>query len=187
MRTAGYPTACSRCYAYKGHFTYPTVEAANEVRLAAYYNVNTWPEKLAHLIKLSVAIGDPYFRWFSSGDLQSAQMLLDIFTVCKLTPEVKHWLPTQERYTINDALAIDQQPGNLVIRISAPIINGVTPVAPNSSVVLGPMSTDSWVARHAVNSQTRYHCPASLRDDYECGDCRACWEGEIKTIAYKLR
>jgi hypothetical protein len=163
------------------------VEAANEVRLAAYYNVEDWPDKLARFIKLSVAVGDPYFRWFSSGDLQSAQMLLDIFTVCRLTPEIQHWLPTQERYMVNDALKIEKQPGNLTIRISAPVINGVTPVAPNSSAVLGPMSSVGWRKRVASNTQTRYHCPASLRDTYECGDCRACWDASIKTICYKLR
>lgn len=187
-------TACSVCYARKGRFTIGPTLKANEKRLAAYYAVPDWPQKMAQLVELSVSVGDPYFRWFSSGDLQSVDMLLDIMRVCWLTPGVRHWLPTEERGFVQEAQAIWQRehgaphPPNLVIRVSAPEINGVIPADfPHTSVIVGPKSEHQWAARVKYHTNTRWHCPASLNEKYECGSCRACWAAEVETVVYKLR
>ena len=57
-----------------------------------------------------------YFRWHDSGDVQNLDHLNKIYEVCKLTPDVKHWMPTREAWT-KDHLA--SCPDNLVIRFSA--------------------------------------------------------------------
>jgi hypothetical protein len=39
-----------------------------------------------------------WFRWHDAGDVQNLdQHMAKIIEVCKLTPDTKHWLPTQER------------------------------------------------------------------------------------------
>ena len=179
-------TVCSKCYAHKGHFVMGPVHKANEQRLLAFYAVEDWHVYMARYIELLVPIGDPHFRWFSSGDLQSATMLTTIFKVCELTPTVRHWLPTQERGFVEQALRMADKPDNLVIRISGPMINGVPPLADNTSVVVGPVSKEAWTKRVAANTHTRFHCEASAGDDYACGTCRACWDSTVETVVYKL-
>jgi len=179
-------TVCSKCYACKGHFVMGRVHEANEQRLLAFYAVPHWPVYMARLIELTVPIGNPYFRWFSSGDLQSSSMLTNIFKVCELTPSVQHWLPTQERGFVEQALRGADKPDNLVIRVSAPLINGVPPIAEHTSVVVGPVAEDAWEKRVAANTKTRFHFEASVGDDFECGSCRACWDSTVETVVYKL-
>ena len=55
-----------------------------------------------------------YFRWHDSGDIQDVEHLLKIFEVCKLSPDVKHWMPTREAWTKE---YLDQAPDNLTISI----------------------------------------------------------------------
>ena len=52
-----------------------------------------WAEVMAFLIEQNSC---GYFRWHDSGDLQGQQHLDQIIEVCRLTPDVKHWLPTRE-------------------------------------------------------------------------------------------
>ena len=40
-----------------------------------------------------------YFRWHDSGDVQDLDHLRRIYEVCKLTPDVQHWMPTREACT----------------------------------------------------------------------------------------
>ncbi len=48
--------------------------------------------------------GEPFFRWFDSGDLQSVEMVRDIVAVAERTPEIRHWLPTREYATVREYL-----------------------------------------------------------------------------------
>jgi hypothetical protein len=38
------------------------------------------------------------FRWHDSGDVQDLKHLAKIFKVARLTPNIKHWLPTREAW-----------------------------------------------------------------------------------------
>ena len=83
----------------------------------------------------------------------------------RLTPGTKHGMPTREAW-IKDHL--DSKPDNLVIRFSAPMIDQAAPASwPNSSEVVTEGAT----------------CPAPQQGN-SCGDCRNCWNPEIKTIKY---
>lgn len=177
---------CAKCYALKGHFTYKSTEVNNERRLLAYYQHSNWASLLARLINLSVPVGNPYFRWFSSGDLQSLGMLRAIASVCEQTPHVKHWLPTQEREMLSQYLESEVLPPNLVVRVSSTTINGVPTTHTHNSVVISDYTQASWAKRVKRNTFTRFSCPSSLTPDHSCGTCRACWDSRIRTICYKL-
>ena len=59
-------------------------------------------------------------------------------------------------------------PDNLVIRFSAPMVDQDAPSSwPNTSTVVTAGAT----------------CPAPTQDN-ECKDCRACWNPEVKNVAY---
>ena len=110
----------------------------------------------------------PWFRWHDSGDLQSAQHLINIFEVCKLTPETMHWLPTREAKFL--PLSTDSIPKNLIIRLSGHKID--KPAAgfwPWTSTVVTEMKS----------------CPAKEQGN-QCLDCRACWTRDVPNIAYGL-
>jgi hypothetical protein len=88
-------STCEGCYADKGCYVFPVVQAAQYRRLAAIKNP-LWVEAMATLINSKKS---KYFRWHDSGDVQDVDHLLKIFEVCKLTPETRHWLPTREAWT----------------------------------------------------------------------------------------
>ena len=153
-------SVCSACYALKGNYTrYKAIKAAQYVRLASL-NSELWTAAIVTQIKRQ-----KYFRWHDAGDVQDLNHLNKIYEVCRLTPDTKHWMPTREAW-IKDHL--DSKPDNLVIRFSAPMIDQAAPASwPNSSEVVTEGAT----------------CPAPQQDN-SCGDCRNCWNPEIKTIKY---
>jgi len=153
-------SVCSACYALKGNYTrYKAIKAAQYVRLASLNN-ELWTAAIVTQIKRQ-----KYFRWHDAGDVQDVQHLNKIYEVCRLTPETRHWMPTREAW-IKDHL--DSKPDNLVIRFSAPMIDQAAPASwPNSSEVVTEGAT----------------CPAPKQGN-SCGDCRNCWNPEIKTIKY---
>ena len=153
-------SVCSACYALKGNYTrYKAIKAAQYVRLASLSN-ELWTAAIVTQIKRQ-----KYFRWHDAGDVQDVQHLNKIYEVCRLTPDTRHWMPTREAW-IKDHL--EGKPDNLVIRFSAPMIDQAAPASwPNSSEVVTEGAT----------------CPAPQQGN-SCGDCRNCWNPEIKTIKY---
>ena len=153
-------SVCSACYALKGNYTrYKAIKAAQYVRLASLKS-GLWTAAIVTQIKRQ-----KYFRWHDAGDVQDLDHLNKIYEVCTLTPDTKHWMPTREAW-IKDHL--DRAPANLVIRFSAPMIDQAAPASwPNNSEVVTEGAT----------------CPAPKQGN-SCGDCRQCWDPEVKTIKY---
>jgi hypothetical protein len=108
-----------------------------------------------------------WFRWHDSGDIQSLDHLKKIFEVCKLTPDVNHWLPTREASIIG-SITPDQVPKNLIIRLSAHKIDG-------RAATFWP-----WTSSVVTSEKT---CPAAEQGN-KCLDCRACWNRDVKNVAY---
>ena len=154
-------SVCFDCYALKGCYVFKVVQDAQYRRLAAIKHP-LWVGAMAHLINSKKA---NVFRWHDSGDVQDEEHLIKIFAVCKLTPKIRHWLPTREAWI---KAFLPECPENLVIRFSAPMVDQEAPASwPNSSEVVTAGAT----------------CPAAQQDN-ECRDCRACWDSNIKTIKY---
>ena len=86
-------TPCFFCYAKKGNYTrYPAIKAAQYRRLKAIEHPQ-WVEAMAaqnqkfKMVPLARCRRCP----------RSKEHMAKILEVCKLTPDTKHWLPTQER------------------------------------------------------------------------------------------
>ena len=154
-------SVCYDCYAMKGCYVFKVVQDAQYRRLAAIKDPQ-WVTAMAHLINSKKP---DVFRWHDSGDVQDLDHLNKIFSVCKLTPGRRHWMPTREAW-IKDHL--DRCPSNLVIRFSAPMVDQAAPASwPNTSTVVTAQAT----------------CPAPHQGN-QCKDCRNCWNSEIKNISY---
>ncbi len=160
-------SVCAGCYALKGNYArYPEIKKSQYKRLASISRPE-WVEAMAVVINSKAVAQHGYFRWHDAGDIQSPEHLQKIFEVCKLTPKVKHWMPTREAQFLKD---IDpaQVPDNLIIRMSSHMIDQ------------GPVTF--WPHTSTVGSSTRT-CPAPDQAG-KCGDCRSCWNKEIPNIEY---
>jgi hypothetical protein len=157
-------STCSGCYALKGRYRFPNVQAALQRRLAKLHSPR-WVDAMVTLID-----NDPVMRWHDSGDIQSAKHLTNIFEVCNRTPDTMHWLPTREARFIK-LLDPDVVPKNLKIVLSDHMND--QKVQPSWWPYTSGVTTDH-------GSVT---CPAS-RQGNKCLDCRKCWDRETKRVIY---
>jgi len=158
---------CSFCYAKKGRYIFPVVQAAMERRFRALEKPY-WIENMAKAIN-----GSTWFRWHDSGDLQSVEHLEKIVAVAQLTPTTRHWLPTRENKMVLAYLEDSVFPSNLCVRVSSAMVGG-KPLDkfPNTSTVHVPM-----------HPSVGHSCPARYQDN-KCGDCRACWNTDVANVSY---
>ena len=157
-------TPCFKCYAdNRGRYRFPNVKDALTRRLESLTHPQ-WVEAMAVLIK-----SKKHFRWHDSGDLQSVQHLINIFEVCKLTPDTMHWLPTQERKFL--PLSQDSMPKNLIIRLS----NSKNDTKPGRA-------WDHW-STVVTTPRAGHVCPAPKQGN-QCGSCRACWNRSVSNVTY---
>ena len=167
-------TICNKCYALKGHYTFPVVVDAHKMRLDAVKRPE-WVDYMAELLTLKYKRLDKsrlYHRWFDSGDIQSYAHLMKIFEVCELTPHIKYWLATRE-YKIVDQIKEEDVPKNLCLRVSAIKVDSPPP------------KFWKWTSGvHKDKPAIGRECPA-YKQDGECGSCRSCWSRSVKQVSYK--
>jgi hypothetical protein len=115
-----------------------------------------------------------YFRWHDSGDLQSFQHLLDIVSIAERLPSVNFWLPTREKQYINMFMrSFGDFPDNLIVRVSAAMIDSEAPTGyANTSTVHSSALVDGIECKAYLNAN-------------KCGDCRLCWNKEVKNVSYR--
>ena len=168
-------TVCSICYVDNGFATiYPCVKIAQNNRLALYNaNPELWIKSFSFILNKR---NSEFFRWFDSGDLQSVKMLKDIVSICKKTPNCKHWLPTKEpKYVSEYIRQYGQLPANLTIRLSAVFVDGKPP---------SKLANKLNVQVSEVSSRGNYTCLAPLQE-HKCLDCRKCWDNNIHSVVYQ--
>jgi len=162
---------CSFCYARKGRYVFPNVKAAMKKRLKALEQID-WVDMMVFMIGKREKTG--FFRWHDSGDVQGVWHLEKIAEVARRLPHIKFWLPTREYRFVREWIALGRKPDNLVIRLSAYMMDGKPPTKLAKSLGL----TTSGVMREG------FSCPASTQGN-ECADCRACWDESVQNIDYK--
>lgn len=175
-------STCSRCYALKIQAMRPSVNQGWTANLDKANGLierdpSRWVAFMVFQIsKAAEKTGQPFHRWFDSGDLQSLAMLKAIADVALATPHVSHWLPTREASLVK---AYRKQwgefPSNLIVRVSATMID--------DAPIMGHSHT-STVHRKG-NVPQGHVCPASTQGN-TCGDCRACWSFDVPNVSYPL-
>jgi hypothetical protein len=166
--TAVEGSVCSTCYARKGRYRLGHVKDKLDERYRGLEHP-LWVPAMVLLIRWYVG---RYFRWFDSGDLQCMNHLHNVCEVARHTPDILHWLPTQEHDLVR---RYDGDiPGNLTIRVSAQMLDGDVPSwwPHTSSVFTTQPPEDAHV------------CPAQDHDNF-CGPCRACWDRKVTHVSYR--
>lgn len=186
---------CSICYALKGRYNFKNVQDAQHNRFDSLLDPE-WSKNMSLLIDKKEKSG--YFRWHDAGDLQGEWHLDKIARVAIKLPHIKFWLPTREYAVVACWLKTHSKPRNLIIRLSAMMLDGKPPETFARKLGL-PMSGAS---------DTDWNCPASLTDENskvwseeekeklskeqinklgfgKCGDCRMCWDENVELVNYK--
>ena len=154
-------STCYDCYALKGCYVFKVVQDAQYKRLEAIKSP-LWVAAMTILINSKKS---KWFRWHDSGDVQDLNHLNKIYDVCRLTPGIKHWMPTREAWIMDH---VSRAPDNLIIRFSVPMIDQEPAGSwPNTSTVVTAGAT----------------CPSSKQGN-QCLDCRNCWNKKIKNVSY---
>jgi hypothetical protein len=160
-------SVCSECYAQRGRYGLPHVQKKMRERLRLI-NKSEWVAGMAYLISMT---DHRSFRWHDSGDIQSAKHFERICHVAVETPEVRHWLPTQEHHIVQRLRSII--PDNLTVRISSRLINR-------------PQRFPGFVASAVSTDPAKVNCPA-WQQGGKCGSCRLCWSREVPLVIYPLK
>ena len=165
-------SVCEQCNMRRLQKIRPCVDQGYKKNLFKWQvsNSSNWIAAMVFQIKRYAV--DGYHRWFDSGDLQSLEMLLGIAETARQTPEVKHWLPTKEYSIYTKYLKTNTLPTNLIVRVSAAMIDGKPSKAfQNTSTV------------HRNNEPLGFEC----KGGNTCGPCRACWDKKVENVSYRKR
>ena len=121
----------------------------------------------------------PFFRWHDAGDLQSVDHLSKIATIARHLPKTLFWLPTREYDIVKDFLKTKSIPVNLVIRMSAMMIDAPAKL-PLSLKGFANILTSTV---HDQKELTGFKCVAPSQEG-KCGSCRACWDNTVTNVSY---
>jgi len=195
-------SVCEGCYANRGNYRFPNVQACLFDRLACVAQ----PEWASNMVAAINAVypddsESHYFRWHDSGDLQSAQHLASIVEVCKRTPHVKHWLPTKERGFLARYLRESREsfPSNLCVRYSSHYINQSAPGwltvdkrtrwDGHYSWVYDPTTINPLCLEDVESGAWGHLCQPTFDGKHGTGcdtyGCRECWNKETRVVVYK--
>lgn len=181
---------CEGCYALKGRYTFGTVKNANLKRfdqIKDISNLEDWKSSFISLFKSKLkrlSAEKRFFRWFTSGDIQSIEMLVAMVEIAKAIPEIQFWLPTKEHGIVREYKAIyGEFPANLNVRISMFMVNQEPSNGlglPTSTVINTPSD---------MSDKHQNLCKASLeqfngQSEVNCGDCRKCWDKNVQNVTY---
>ena len=162
-------SVCSGCYAMKGNYTrFPAIRESQYKRLKAIRHP-LWVRAMAAKINSVAVSKHKFFRWHDAGDVQDLRHLAKIFKVCRLTPDIKHWMPTREAW-IKPYITSNRKPSNLVIRFSGTMID--------------QPEVMSWPNTSTVTTTPGSRTCSAPDNAGQCGSCRKCWNPEIKNISY---
>ena len=109
-------SVCSGCYALKGCYVFPVVQAAQYRRLEAIRSP-LWVVQWRYLL---IVKNQKNLAGMTPATYRTKSTYLKIFAVAKLTPQVKHWMPTREAWVKH---FLPECPANLVIRFSGQMID----------------------------------------------------------------
>jgi len=169
-------SVCHQCYAKRGTGIYPSVKngRANNTKHiiegVKKDNLKAWTESMIFLIEKRANLG--FHRWHDAGDLQGLSHYKAIIKIAEALPSIKFWLPTKEKKIINSHKGA--MPGNLCVRLSGPMIDGLPP------------KTRQGINTSTVHSQATAYgfvCPAPKQGN-ACKDCSACYNKNVANVSY---
>lgn len=164
-------SVCNGCYAKTGFYSF--APAINK----RAFNADDWQREDWVSDMVQALQNERFFRWFDSGDIYKLKLAEKMLEVCKLTPWVSHWIPTQTwdiKAYQSILKALDSLP-NVVLRASAKDLEKPVTGWKNSSVIVSTIENAQKIGAKICHSAT---------NQGKCGSCRDCYSKEVPIIAY---
>lgn len=165
--------ACKGCYATAGHYRFANARASRE------FNRQAWQQDAFVSDFIKALHKERFFRWFDSGDMYDLRLANKMLEIMQATPHVKHWLPTRMykfkkfHAVIRGMASLD----NVVVRLSSDSVTG-------ELVQSDLTDTNSTIVpENALSEYKGFICQAFYQDG-KCLDCTACYNKDVKTVAY---
>jgi hypothetical protein len=176
-------SVCHNCYARKGRYVFPSCQKCLNARMDKIKNEPYWVDAMIYVLNNKRINKEPLtlFRWHDSGDLQSMEHFRKIIEIARMTPTIKHWLPTKEVKLMKDFIKTGEKlPKNLNVRVSAFMVNG-------KPIRLKGMTTSVVVTTDKLGKAKGLDCPVYSDPAHgkTCGTCTACYDKSIKIINYQ--
>ncbi len=161
--------ACQGCYATTGNYRFANVKKPREFNREDWKR-DSWVNDMVMALENS-----RYFRWFDSGDMYDIRLAERILMVMVRTPWVSHWLPTRMHKFIKFKSVIRDMQGlpNVVVRFSSDSVTG--------EIIEGKTTSTIFSDKLPENA---FECKA-YQHEGKCNGCRACYDKDVKVIAYK--
>jgi hypothetical protein len=186
----GRTSACvDACYARKGRFNFTNVVD----RLAWCYEQSQQPGFARKLVREARRKGVMHFRWFSSGDVYSAEFAGKMLTAMRCLPKVTFWLYTRS-WRVDDILPSLEDMArlsNCSVWFSVDRVTGIPPYVPPGVRLAYMQDADGVLPGADLVFRTRgmldrpmvglpMVCPADTpsgrNSEMNCGQCRHCFE-----------
>ena len=161
--------ACSGCYATTGMYHFGAVKAVRADNKMDWKRVN-WVSDMVNALKK-----DTHFRWFDSGDVYSLELAEKMYAIMAALPNTKFWLPTRmfKFKKFQPILAAMNRLPNVMVRFSSDSVSGE----------YGPEHGSVIFNSEDNAPEGTFKCMA-YNQGGKCLDCRACYDKDIKVIAY---
>ena len=186
-------SVCAICYAQRNMYRMPNVRDAMARRLDALRAALSSSEARAEFVHAfatvlndkaeRIAPAKRFFRWFDSGDFQNVEHVSIVSDIARRTPDVSHYVPTKQYADVRSYCSSRTLPDNLVIRLSAPMIDGPPAKGPADAHVQHTVTYRDAAPADVKLCKTT----PNKRNQPTCGTCRACWDPTIETIAYPAK
>lgn len=165
--------ACKGCYATAGHYRYANVRAPRE------FNRQAWEQDSFVNDFVKALNKERFFRWFDSGDMYNIKLAEKMLLIMQATPHVMHWLPTRMYKFKKFHSVIEQMAAlpNVAVRLSSDSITGELVNSKVSDL------NSTIIQEDKIDSYNGFICQAFYQDG-KCLDCTACYDKNVKTIAY---
>jgi hypothetical protein len=161
--------ACQGCYATTGNYRFANVKKPRE------FNREDWKrdEWVNDMVK--ALDSSRYFRFFDSGDMYSLDLAEKILELCSKAHWVKFWIPTRmHKFSkFKDVIERMQNLPNVVVRFSSDSVQGDIINGQTTSTIFS-----DTVPLGALECKAYEH-------EGKCNGCRACYDKDVKVIAYK--
>lgn len=166
----GLVDACAGCYAVGGNYRF------SNVRGLRAHNREDWQRDAWVSDMVAALDSSRYFRWLDSGDLYSLALAQKVLLVMTLTPWVRHWLPTRMHKFAKFASVFEAMRAlpNVSVRFSSDSTDGTYIAGVHGSTIVPDaqsVPTDATLCR-------------AYENDGKCNGCRACFDKDVKLIAY---
>jgi hypothetical protein len=179
-RPSGTEEVCEGCYSWgRGMYVMSNVKAPRIHNMLDWERVD-WAEDVVKEMDV-----DRYIRWFDSGDCYHIRLARKIYWIMKMTPWVRHWLPTKMHKFAKFRVVFEAMAKlpNVTVRYSAYNVGqgleATYHIPARSAVHVGDVVSVEGHHKCWVGEKIGQDKAGKDIKRKKCGTCRVCWDSSV--------